>query len=231
MIFLPGTNEQIKILFDVLTLNFSSILIIGSGCEEISKMLADKYSSPVTIIVDNHDSLLNTRLLLTGQKDVTVKMMDFSNTDFPDSAFDLIYAQASISNNNRNKTVKEIKRILKPGGYFCAGENISLVQSPPTFVKDIWNSSNITPLYPVELKKFYEDRNFEVIHEQDLSHTLKDFYSMSRALLKEKVNDLTDQEKNYHKKFLKKLSHESNAYLKLGGDVYMGFRMLILRKA
>ena len=40
-------------------------------------------------------------------------MMDFDNTDFNAEEFDLVYAQASISLLNRNKIVKEIKRILE----------------------------------------------------------------------------------------------------------------------
>jgi predicted HicB family RNase H-like nuclease len=81
------------------------------------------------------------------------------------------------------------------------------------------------------LEKYYTDRNFEILFKQDLSHTLKDFYKMSANLLENKVNDLTEQEKSYHKKFLNRLSHESNAYLKLGGNDFMGFKMLISKAA
>lgn len=230
MIFLPGTDKQIEILFKTLTQQFSSILIIGAGCEEIAGGLAANYLSTVTIIVDNYDTLLSTRLQLTKDKNTSVKMMEFSNTDFQNSSFDLIYAQASISNRDRNKIVKEIKRIIKPDGYFCIGENVELAKSSPQFIKDIWSVSEIQPLYSGGLKKYYEERNFRVISEHDLSYTLKDFYISSKNLLKEKSVGLTEQEKSYYKKLLKQISHESNAYLNLGGDKYMGFKMLILKK-
>lgn len=230
MIFLPGTDKQSKILFKTLPEKFSSTLILGSGCEEIAKTMSEEYSSNVTIIVDNYDSLLQSRLKLAGQKNISVKMMDFSNTDFRDSSFDLAYAQASISNNNRNKIIKEIKRLLTPEGYFCNGEIVNLKDQAPAFVNDIWKASNISPLNSTYLAGFYMDKGFVIILEEDISGSLKDFYSISSQLLKEKSGDLTEEEKSYYKKLLKQINHESNAYLKLGGDRYIGFKMLIMKK-
>ncbi len=227
--FLPGTDKQLQSLLTHVDINGMKILVLGTGCEEISKSLLENGASEVTIIVEDNDSLLNARLYLSKEKQVSVKMMEYENTDFKDSQFDLVYAQASISNKRRNKIVKEVKRILKPEGYFCVGENISYSQNAPVFVKDLWESSEIVPLFVDDLEKYYEERKFEIIFKQDLSHTLKDFYKMSINLLENKANDLTDQEKSYHKKFLNKLSHESNAYLKLGGNDHIGFKMLILK--
>ncbi len=229
--FLPGTDKQLQSLLNHVDIKNMKILILGAGCEEISKLLLNNGAFEVTIIVENNDLLLNTRLYLSGQKHISVKMMEFDSTDFKDSSFDLVYAQASISNKQRNKIIKEIKRILKPEGYLCVGENISYSKNPPVFVKDIWDNSEIVPLFVDDLGKYYQERKFEVLFEQDLSHTLKDFYKMSISILENKVNDLTDQEKSYHKKFLNKLSHETNAYLKLGGNDHMGFKMLILKAA
>ena len=45
-----------------------------------------------------------------------------------------------------------------------------------------------------------------------------------------RFDNLTDKEKSFYKKLLSKISHESNAYLKLGADRYIGFKMLILKK-
>jgi ubiquinone/menaquinone biosynthesis C-methylase UbiE len=227
--FLPGTDKQLQSLLTHVDINGMKIIVLGTGCEEISKSLLENGASEVTIIVEDNDSLLNARLYLSKDKLVSVKMMEYENTDFRDSQFDLVYAQASISNKRRNKIVKEVKRILKPEEYFCVGENISYSQNAPVFVKDLWESSEIVPLFVDDLEKYYEERKFEIIFKQDLSHTLKDFYKMSINLLENKANDLTDQEKSYHKKFLNKLSHESNAYLKLGGNDHIGFKMLILK--
>ena len=229
--FLPGTDKQLQSLLSHVDIKNMKILVFGAGCEEISKLLFNNGALEVTMIVEDNDLLLNARLYLSKEKQISVKMMEFDNTDFRDSSFDLIYAQASISNKQRNNIVKEIKRILKSEGYLCVGENISYSKNPPVFVKDLWESSEIVPLFVDDLEKYYTDRDFEILFKQDLSHTLKDFYKMSISLLENKVNDMTEQEKSYHKKFLNKLRHESNVYLRLGGNDHIGFKMLILKAA
>jgi SAM-dependent methyltransferase len=228
--FLPGTDKQLKFLLDRIDLKDYKVLILGPGCEEISKQFLANGVSRVLIIVNNEDSLLITRLNLAGIKEITVRLMQFEATDFKDSQFDLVYAQGSVSGFNRNKILKEIKRILKPSCYFCAGEIVSLTKSPPRFVKDIWKNSDISPLFSDDLENYYRERNFEVISSDDISDTLFDFYRLSNDLMKEKSGGLTVEEKSYYKKLLKQISHESNVYLKLGGNVHIGFKVLILKK-
>jgi len=157
-------------------------------------------------------------------------LMDFSSTDFNDAKFDIVYAQASISSKMRNKIIKEIKRILKPEGILNVGEITSLKSSPPKFVNDIWDSGNILPLNSDDIKKYYEERKFEVVDTLDLSAHLKDFYLESKKLLFDNVDSLSENKKAYYKKLLKRMSHESNAYLKLGGKDYMGFTSIIVRR-
>lgn len=228
--FLPGTDKQLNLLLKQVNVKDLSILVIGTGTEEIAKRFLDNGASKVVIIVQDNDSILRTRINLSREKKIPVRLMEFDNTDFRHSTFDLVYAQASISTHNRNKILKEIKRILKPGGYLCAGEIVSLNESPPQFVKDIWNNSDISPLFFNELEKTYTERSFKVIHIKDISYTLKEFYQLSSSMLKAKSNDLRDEEKVYYKKLLKQISHESNAYLKLGGNAHIGFIMLIVTK-
>jgi ubiquinone/menaquinone biosynthesis C-methylase UbiE len=229
IVFLPGTGRQLEFLLENVNISGLSILVIGNGCEEISKTYMAQNALKVIIIVDNNDSLLNTRLQLTGSN-IAVRLMEFDNTDFKDSEFDLVYAQASVSNKKRNKTAKEVFRILKPGGYFCVGEITSPAKMPPKFITDLWLASDITPLHPKEMEKFYTDRKFQLIKSRELSHTLKDFYVTSKTLLENNLINLSEQEKSYYKKLLNRISHESNAYLKLGGDAYIGFYASIFKK-
>jgi SAM-dependent methyltransferase len=230
-VFLPGTNEQVNNLVRHIHNKFNSVLVIGSNSEEVAKILSDNYSSPVIIILEDEQSLLKARLILSNEKNVSVRLMDFDNTDFPSEKFDLIYVQASISNLKRNKIIKEIKRILKPGGFFCVGELTSKSKNPPAFIKDAWSASDISPIQENEISDYYVQRNFTVVYEKDLSEALKNFYLLSEELLNVKDDLLTQEEIKINKKFLKRINHEANIYLNLGGNDFMGFRMLILKKA
>jgi DNA-binding PadR family transcriptional regulator len=59
---------------------------------------------------------------------------------------------------------------------------------------------------------------------------LQSFYEHTAERLEDKIYTLTEKEKSYYRKLLNKISHESNAYLKLGADRYIGFKMMILKK-
>ncbi|MEJ5351832.1 MAG: methyltransferase domain-containing protein [Melioribacteraceae bacterium] len=229
-ILLPGTTHQIKFLFDNLKTKLEQILVIGAGSENIASEISKHYNTKVNLIVDDYESFITSRLQLGNTPEVNAILMDYENTDFNDNQFDLIYAQASISLTNRNKIVKEIKRILKPAGYVCAGELVSLKKETPKFMQDIYDSSNLLPLFIEDLEKYYIERNFKVIEKNDLSDTLKDYYSTAIEKLKSAKEKLDEQEKAYYKKVINRFSHESNAYLKLGGNKYLGFFVLLLQK-
>lgn len=229
-IFLPGGFKQFRILKSKYVLNDKIVLVIGSGSEKIAEKMIESGTSSATVIVNDYDSLMNARLNLSKESKVVVKMMDFDNTDFDSEQFDLVYAQASISLTNRNKIIKEIKRILKPEATLCVGEITALSNDYPPFVKNIFDASDILPLLNNECSNYYKERNFSVLYEEDLSSSLQSFYEHTAQELDDTIYKLNEKEKSYYKKLLNKISHESNAYLKLGADRYIGFKMLILKK-
>ncbi len=228
-IYLPGLKKQYEFLISKLELTGFNILILGSSNAIISKLLFNKSKEKVEIIVEDYESLLVTQLELGNNSALSVKLMDFENTDYSKNTFDLVYAQGSISDKRRKKIVKEIKRILKPNGYFCVGEIVKLEDKIPNFIKEIYELSNLDPILHDRVSSFYEERNFEVIDLINLSNTLKDYYSLNLKLLKDNIKSLSPNEKAYYKTILNKISHESNVYLKLGGDRYMGLITLILK--
>ncbi len=229
-ILLPGSNKQINFLLDRITLDELNLLVIGSQSVDIAKTLADKASMDVELIVEDYETLMISNLELDKKKNVNIKLMDFERTDFSSGQFDLIFSQASITNFNRKKVIKEIKRILKPSGFLCVGEIVKLHQNVPTFINEIFNSSNLHPLQIDELEKYYCERNFILIDSIDLSKTLAKFYQDYAILLNSKSKNLSESEKSFYKKILSKISHESNVYLKLGGEKYIGFKVLLLKK-
>jgi ubiquinone/menaquinone biosynthesis C-methylase UbiE len=155
--------------------------------------------------------------------------MEYSNTDFIRKRFDIIYAQGSITREDRNKILKEFKKILLPAGIICVGEIVSLTGNPPQYVKDIWDQSNLSPLAADTIDNYYEQKGFKIIEITDLTNTLKEFYSLSKQLLKEKSINLSEEDLKFYKKLLTRIKHESDVYLKLGGNQHIGFKSLLLQ--
>lgn len=229
-VFLPGLKKQYDFLTKKIGQAPTSILVIGSSSEWIAVQLAKKYKCPVELIVEDYESLLNSKMVLGDDKSVNLRMMNYDSTDFVNSQFDLIFAQGSISLENRNKIIKELKRIMKQGAVLCVGEIIVLNKNLPVYVQNIFDNSGMQPLFAEEVSSYYKERKFECLAEEDLSNTFKEYYEQAAMKLKEEISNLSEREKSYYKKLLKKISHESNAYLKLGGDKYIGFITLLLQK-
>lgn len=229
-IFLPGLDNQIRFVRRKVDLAGKFTLTMGSSSEEIVKLFAEESNQKAELIVEDYNSLLNSRLLLGSDKRFNVRLMDYEVTDFEDSTFDVVYTQGGISNPRRNKIVKEIKRILKPEGILCVGEVVNLREDIPPFVQDIYDSSEQEPLLSSQIENYYIERNFEVIEIKDLSFTLDEYYTKNLFELKKSVRDLAENEKSYYKKLINMISHEAKAYLKEGAKDFIGFYSLILKK-
>lgn len=170
---LPGLDRQIEFLLNNLKTPAQSILVVGSNSEEMALELSNHFDACVELIVEDYDSLMNSKLILESSPKINVRLMDFEVTDFTDSLFDLVYAQASISLTKRNKIVKELKRVLKPEGFLCVGEVVTLRKDYPPFVQDIFDSSDLLPLFIDDIEKYYTERKFNVLVRQNLTHTLR----------------------------------------------------------
>lgn len=227
---LPGLKKQFDFLAGRINLPDLKILVIGAGTADIANLLYDHSKQPVDIIVEDYDTLMNTKLELDNSPNVIAKLMDFERTDYHANSFDLVYVQGSISNLRRTKIIKEIKRILKSESFLCVGEVVKLEEEIPIFVKELYDYSNLDPIYINKVDSFYEERNFELIDSADLSNSLNDYYTLSIKLLEKKGKSLSPNEKSYYKKLLNQIKHESNTYLKLGGKKFMGFKTILLKK-
>jgi len=229
-ILLPGLGKQLEHTLNKLELENPSILVVGSFGAVPALRLKEKFNSRVEIIVEDTDSFLNTNLIMPREGDIKVSIMSFDITDFDPATFDLVYAQASISGERRNKIVKEIKRVLKPGGFFSVGEIVTLQKEAPPFVSNIFESSDLNPLFTDEINNYFTSRNFNIVDEADLTATLKEYYRSSAIKLEDARLQMYENEKSYYKKLLNKISHETNAYLKLGAEKFIGFKYLLLQK-
>ena len=230
LILLPGLNKQISFLLNKLEVENLNILVVGSGSVQVAQTLQRKSAKSVEVIVEDYDSLMNSKLSLTEDDSIQIKLMDFERTDYDNETFDLVFAQGSISNYRRNKIVKELKRVLKTDSYFCIGEVIKLQSEVPIYVDEIFESSDINPMLRNELEKYYSERNLELLDQLDISFTLNEYYSTNEKMLRKKIVDLTENEKSYYKKLVNKISHESKAYLRHGADKFIGFEALLLKK-
>ncbi|MCS7053371.1 MAG: methyltransferase domain-containing protein [Ignavibacterium sp.] len=228
-ILLPGGFKQFRILKQKCDLNNKKILIIGESSEKIAEKFILEGAESVDVIVRDYESLIHSKLNIELNEKISIRINDFENTDFEENRFDIVYSQASLTNTNRKNTIKEIKRILKSNGILCISEITKLKSKIPTFVQNIFEQSEMIPLLQSEFEQYFTSKGFEIIYKQDLTSSLKDFYQSTQRELIEYLKSSSEKEKNFYKKLLNKISHESNAYLKLGADKYIGLNLLIMK--
>ena len=118
---------------------------------------------------------------------------------------------------------------MKNDGLLFVGEIVRLEKHVPQFVQDMFDDSDLDPLFVKEIKDYYKQRNFEVRDMMDYSKTLKDYYSTNLQKLSASLKELSENEKSYYKKLLNQISHQSKAFLKQGADKYIGFYTIIAK--
>ncbi len=230
-LLIPGGGTPLKLLEKNVSDKPSKILVVGGMSELIAKRLQAKFKVKTELIVEDFESLLNANLILDYEENIIVKMMDFERTDYENDFFDLIFAQGTISGNNRKKIIKEIKRILKPGGIFAVSEIVKKTESLPPVMNNLTEAAGISPLAEADVEKYYMERNFTIIDSKDLPQALPEYYKAIQFIFEGKEEELTESEKSYYKKIIHRISHEGNVFLKYGGSKYISLRTMIMKLA
>jgi ubiquinone/menaquinone biosynthesis C-methylase UbiE len=229
-IFLPGLNSQLNYVIENINIKDKKVLVIGTFSESIAIKFAEICNNEVELIVPDFASLISSKVKIEGKSGIKIRIMDYTNTDFEKETFDFIYAQASVSTKNRRKILKELKRISKPDSIIVIGEIYSKTESLPVFMKNALDNSNLQPIFEDHIIKFYEEVGFEVRFSENHDKLLMDYYFECKSRLNQSKDKLTDNEQSYYKKLLKKISHESNLFIKFNAIKYIGFKILELRR-
>jgi ubiquinone/menaquinone biosynthesis C-methylase UbiE len=95
------------------------ILDLGCGAGENSVYFALKGAE--CIAVDYSSGMVNTAFKLAEAYGVRIegRVMDAMNLDFPDNSFDFVYASNLLHHVDPISTLREMHRVLKPGGKAC----------------------------------------------------------------------------------------------------------------
>lgn len=229
-VLLPGMDDQFLWFSSLYDITGKTILVVGESSDGLAKFIEENFQAKIFFIVHEEDALFRSRLTLSANKNISVRLMDSSHTDFKDDFFDAVYAQASVTVKERKKIAKEFFRITKPGGVLCVGEMCNLKKDVPQVITDVWNRSSLAPMFVDELVPFYESVAWKFIESKDLSETLDVFYVEFEKKAARNLPNLPEGEKKLHKKFIHKINHEANVFLRHGGYKNIGFSAMLFEK-
>jgi sterol 24-C-methyltransferase len=115
--------------------------VLDAGCGEgvVAIHLAKDFEYQVQgiDILDWSIEQANKNLAKSGLQGLKFDAMDYSDTDFPDNHFDGIYTMETLVHSpDYRKTLKEFRRILKPGGVIVHHEYVLDDRLPANDEKD-----------------------------------------------------------------------------------------------
>tara|TARA_B100001250_G_scaffold401814_1_gene414129 strand:- start:498 stop:1247 length:750 start_codon:yes stop_codon:yes gene_type:complete len=99
------------------------ILECGCGVGGVIKQIASLYPNTDVYGINISDGQIDiANEVLKDFKNASVSIQDFTNTDYDDNTFDIVYFCESMGYSNFEKTIKEAIRILKPKGKLYINE-------------------------------------------------------------------------------------------------------------
>jgi ubiquinone/menaquinone biosynthesis C-methylase UbiE len=162
-----GTINLIEKLLDFVELNGQrSFLEIGCGSGFITQHLANKYGGEVTGIDIDPRQIELARKGSIYIRDISYLEADATSLPFEDRKFDIVLSVGVLHHiENWLDSLKEMKRVLKPGGYFLYAD-IVYPESITAIDKRSTLSFGLVTIDIGELNSFLERFGFTTIHSR-----------------------------------------------------------------
>jgi ubiquinone/menaquinone biosynthesis C-methylase UbiE len=154
----------------------TTVLDAGCGTGQTSSYLFRTFSCPVTAI-DMHSEMIKKALQRFKHEKIPIQILQSSMEAMPidGGSFDFIIAESSIAFTNIKNTLRELYRVLKPGGVLL---HIDMTAEPSLKKEE-----------KTELKKFYQMKEIFTEKEWLKAHDLANFKGVqilkSNTILKE----------------------------------------------
>lgn len=228
--FLPGGDSPVKFFLKEFPERDCSLLILGNGFPQLVPFFVDAGFSSVKAASDDNTEVFEYKANTPKEKQIPSLCVDYASLDYKDESFDHVFCQATLTLSGRNKLIKQIRRVLKPGGHLTTSEILCNKKPAPTFLNDIWAESGQDPLYTDEFEPYYTSRGFIIKSSADFTNDLDEFYIKSYKLLESSLKSLpADKRVQFRKDFVQE-KHEITSLVKGGALKYMNLKTMILQK-
>jgi len=192
----------------------AQVIDIGSGYGGAARYLAREKGAHVTCLnVSEKENARNRRLTEEQGLEDNIEIVHgvFEDMPFPDNSFDVVWSQEAILHSgDRKRVLKEVARVLKPGGDFIFTDPMQATTSDDASdYQPIYDRIHLPDMESIEVyKTTLEDLGFETVEIEDLTHQLRNHYARVRKELKSQRHALEDKiSSDYTDRMLNGLQH------------------------
>ena len=155
-------NRAEKLLHFVSVKEKQNFLEVGCGSGAVSKYVAKKYPLNVTGVDVDPEQIQLAQENIADIPNIHFLEVDATNLPFPDNEFDIVLAFGVMHHiSNWLDALGEIKRVLKPEGYFIYAD-IIFTELMAKFGRSFKHSYGITTMH--DLESFIGKNGFSTIH-------------------------------------------------------------------
>ncbi|MDT8387779.1 MAG: methyltransferase domain-containing protein [Thiogranum sp.] len=210
----------------------SRVLDMGAGYGGAARYLAKTFGCHVTAL--NLSEAENARNREMSRADGLEHLIDVVDGDFEsvpseDGAFDVVWSQDAILHSpRRDQVIREVARVLKPGGHFIFTDPMQADDVPEGVLQPVLDRIHLSSLGSFGFyRSAVRDAGLEEVNIEDLTPQLVNHYSRVREELLRHEGALTGKvSSDYIQRMLKGLQH----WIDAGKSGYLAWGVMHFRK-
>jgi glycine/sarcosine/dimethylglycine N-methyltransferase len=210
----------------------TNVLDIGAGYGGAARHLARAYGCSVRCLnisetQNDYNRYMNRRQGLADL--VTVVHGSFEDIPEPDASFDLVWSQdAILHSGDREKVLREVRRVLKPGGQFIFTDPMQADDCPDGVLQPVYDRIHLESLGSFRFYRETAERlGFETLDLVDLTPNLRRHYARVAEELRTHYDELVGKSS---KAYLDRMLVGLDNWVKAADSGYMSWGILRFRK-
>lgn len=210
----------------------SKLLDIGAGYGGAARYIVARFGCKVTALnlsekENGRARQLNKQAGLDGQIDVVDG--SFETIPAPDACFDAVWSQdAILHSGQRQQVVKEVARVLKPGGHFIFTDPMQSDNCPEGVLEPILGRIHLDSLgSPGFYRSTADELGMQLLEFEELTPQLTQHYT---RVLEETVKRQAELEKTVDAAYLERMKTGLGHWIEGGKQGYLAWGIFVFQK-